>query len=424
MVPFIRRHVGVLWVFALLGLSTVGVTAQDETIQPSLRLIVSDDSGSITQEEAEARRLIFAAIEARFAGQYRYRMSRTATALQPEAYTAENDLSPYDVALFLRLSSRLDGTVRFDYDVWYRGSFVRSGEEELPVGDDRFSSVDLIADELTTVVGEQFDGFGRLRFTNTGFDHNYYVRIDDKPFGANVEEIDLPVGTYEIVIRRRDDGFSQVVGRRSITLRTDDFYEIVFRMERTPPPVPGYLRLTNPNERWRGIFTIRGSGIIPLDGFGDQEMKDGWSTTATALFGDVPFRGFVLGFEAGYLHYTATETIVDPAGDVDIDIEVNMTPVIGTLGLTIGPVSGVDFIARGGAGVAIYETQAEVEFMGMEIADERESRIDPVMNGTAEFGFGLSDHFRLSAQVAFLQIFGEDDPFSWIQLGIGIGGRF
>jgi hypothetical protein len=424
MEPFIRRQCGVLLVFILLGITAVGVAAQEGPIQPSLRLIVSDDSGSMTEEEAEARRLIFAAIEARFAGQYRYRMSRTSTSLEPELYTAETDLTPYDAVLFLRLSSRLDGTARFDYDVWYRGSFVRSGEEQLPVGEDRFSTVDQIADDLTEVVGAQFDGFGRLRFTNTGFDQNYYVRIDDIPFGANLEEIDLPVGTYEIVIRRRDDGFSQVVGRRSITLRRDDFYEIVFRMDRTAPPVPGYLRLTNPNERWRAIFTIRGSGIIPLEGFEDQEMDTGWSTTATALFGDVPFRGFVLGFEAGYLRYTATETIEDPFGDVDVDIYVNMTPVLGTLGLTVGPVSGVDFIARGGAGVAIYETKAEVEFMGTKIATERESRIDPVVNGTAEFGYGFGDHFRVSAQIAFLQVFGKNDPFSWIQLGFGIGGRF
>lgn len=424
MVPFFRRFATVLLVLALLPVVTVGLAAQDQTLQPSLRLIVSADSGSMTQEEAEARRLIFAAIEARFASQYRYRMSRTATSLAPEEYTAETDLTAYDAVLFLRLNPRLDGTVRFDYDVWHQESFVRSGEEELPFGEDRFSTVDRIADDLTEAVGAQFDGFGRLRFTNNGFDHNYYVKINDQSFGANVEEIDLPVGAYEIEIRRRDDGFSQVVGRRAITLSPDDFFEIVFRMDRAAPPVPGYLRLTDPNDRWRGIFTIRGSGIIPLDGFEDQEMDEGWSTTATALFGDVPFRGFVLGFEAGYLRYTATETIEESFGETDIDIDVNMTPVLGTLGLTVGPVSGVDFIARGGGGVAIYKTRADVEFNGTEIAEERESRIDPIVNGTAEFGFGFGDHFRLSAQFGVFQVFGQDDPFSWIELGIGIGGRF
>ena len=268
-VHFIRRYTTVILVLALLPVAAVGLAAQERAIQPSLRLIVSADSEAMTEQEADARRLVFAAIEARFASQYRYRMSRIATSLAPEEYTAKTDLAIYDAVLFLRLSSKSDGAVRFGYDVWYDGVFICPGEEELPFGEERFSAVDRIADDLTEIVGARFGGFGRLRFTNTGFEHNYYVRVNETPFGANVEEIDLPVGTYDIEIRRRDDGYSQVVGRRSITLSQDDFYELVFHLDRAAPPIPGYLRVTGPSKRWRGIFTIRGSGIIPFEGFED-----------------------------------------------------------------------------------------------------------------------------------------------------------
>lgn len=420
------RHLIVLLGTVLFATALSVHGADAPALQPRLRIVVSDDSGEITKEQSESRRLIFAAVEARFAGQARYLISRTTTDVDPEEFVEDEDVSPYDVVLFLRLNPRLDGTLRFDYDVWRDGAFVRSGDEELPVGEERFSRVDTLADGLTDAVGSLFPGFGRLRFSNTGYQTNYYVEINGIDAGGNIEEIDLPIGTYEVVVRRRDEGFSHVVGRSTIELRVDDFYEIVFALDRQPPPIPGYLRYTDPADRWRGIFTIRSSAVFPMEGFEEQQLSSAWSATGTALFGDFLFRGFLLGFEAGYLQYRAKETIdneIDLA-EIDVDIRVDLTPVMGTLGFTIGPVAGVDIIARGGGGIAIYRTTGTAEYLGVEVAKDSENRYDPVASGTFEIGFGLGKHTRLSIQTAYLAIIQENDRFSWIQIGLGLGGRY
>ncbi|MFA7567546.1 MAG: hypothetical protein WCY01_11005, partial [Alkalispirochaeta sp.] len=79
------------------------------------------------------------------------------------------------------------------------------------------------------------------------------------------------------------------------------------------------------------------------------------------------------------------------------------------------PVSGVDFIARGGAGVSLYSVDR---------TDNRENRYDPAFNGAIEFGFGIGKHSRLSLQTALFGIVRDDNFYSWLQLGVGLGGRF
>jgi len=247
--------------------------------------------------------------------------------------------------------------------------------------------------------------FGRLRFSNSGYDHSYYVYANGTFLGADIGEIDLPVGTYEIEIRRRDDGFSHVVGQRTVTLKPDDYVEILFSMDQAAPPVPGYMRLTNPSERWRGIFTLRGAGLIPMGGFESVTTKEAWAAAATALFGHVPFRHFVTGVEVEQLKFRATE-------EPGVDMDVQGTSVMGVLGLTAGPVSGVDFIARGGAGVSIYSVDR---------TDVRENRYDPAFNGAVEFGFGIGKHSRVSLQTGLFGIVRDGRFYSWLQLGVGLG---
>jgi len=422
-----RRMSGVRLGFFVLGVAFLSVafpTIAETPVQPSLRLVFSRDTADLGEDAFEARRLLFAAVESKFTAQRRYRIERETTEATPEEYVAATDLAAIDAVVFVRITSRLDGSLRSDFDVFSGEAFVRSGEDELPVGDDRFTTVDRISDDLTDAVASLFPGFGRIRFTNTGYPHNFYVTANGVDIGANIREIDLPVGTYDIEIRRRDDGFSQTVGHRRLVLENDDFFEVVFSMDRAAPPVPGYLRLTNPGDRWRAIYTIRGAGLIPLNGLEELSMEEGWSVTGTTLFGDIPFRGFTTGFEAGYLRYVGTVDSGDEFTDSEFSVSVDVTPLLGTLGLSVGPVSGVDFVVRGSGGIAVYRVTEEEQSGGTEDSDRRFNDIDPAFGGVAEFGFGLGKNRRLSLQAAIFGIVTEDDTVTWLQLGVGLGGRF
>jgi hypothetical protein len=431
-----RRNVAypVLILMFLLAAGTGGVAAQTAHPQPELLLVFGSDTEALNEAESEARRLLYAAVEARFNAQRRYRLSRTLTDLPPEQFVAEEDGkaetagSSGSAILFLRVTPRLDGSIRVDADVYHGGGFRASFEDDLPTGDERFPEVDRIANDLTDTVAALYPGFGRVRFTNPGYPANYVLRIDGLTIGSNINEIDLPVGSYEIEIRRRDDRFSHPIGRRTIRLGDDDFYEIVFSLDRTPPVVPGYMRLTDPTDRWRAIFTLRGSGLIPLNGIQDFTPTESWSATATALFAGIPFRAAVMGVEAGHVRLKGTvdtdDTDADPTGALDATLSVEMSPILGTLGLTVGPVSGVDFVVRGGGGVVLYRINEKVEFENTTVYDYQENRIDPAFSGTVEFGFGLGGNTRLSLQTAVLGVVSDGDIYSWLQLGIGVGGRF
>ncbi len=411
--------------FGLLMLvSLAPLSAQDEHVQPSLHLVFPERTAGLSVNEEEVYRSVLVTVEARFSAQRRYRLSRSFTGVDPEATISRRDFAEYDAVVFIGFASRLDGSLRGDYDVFREGAFLRSGDKQLVPGSTLFADADAFADEIASAVEGLFPGFGRLRFSNTGYPHNFYVYADGVFVGANVTEIDLPAGSYNIEIRRRDDGFSQVVGRRPVQLGNDDFYEITFNMSRSAPPVPGFMRLTNPNQRWRGIFTLRGTGLIPLEGFNHLDAEGAVSTAATVLFGHIPFRGAVIGFEAEHLWYSGTSDGDNSSGEPDIAVNVGGTTVMGILGLTVGPVSGVDFVARVGSGVMLYRVGEKAELDEIKLYQDDYQRIDPAFNGAVEFGFGVGTHGRLSLQTALLGVVREGDLYSWLQLGIGLGGRF
>jgi hypothetical protein len=247
------------------------------------------------------------------------------------------------------------------------------------------------------------------------------VYVDGTFLGANIDEIELLVGAYEFEVRRRDDGFEQVVGRRDIRLESDDYVELRFSLARTPPPVPGFLRLTDPNERWSALFDVRGSYVIPLEGFDFLDMDYGVGVMASALFNDVGVSGIVLGATAGHLYITGTDAEL---GEVSYDISA--TPAMGVLGLSVGPVSGVDFIVRAGGGMALTRYTATIQdTTGASIVEESDD-LFPAFEGVMEFGFGMWRNLRLSLHSSWFGVWDDttNELFSWIGVGLGIGGRF
>ncbi|MFP4211580.1 MAG: hypothetical protein ACLFR8_10085 [Alkalispirochaeta sp.] len=411
-------------VFGIMLFVVVLPATAETSIQPSLRLVFSRNTSDLGEDASEARRILLAAIESKFAAQRRYRIERETTDATPEEYVASTGLGSIDVVVFVRIASRLDGSLKSDVDVYSDGSFVRSGEDELPVGEDRFVIVDQISDELSDAVASLFPGFGRIRFTNTGYPHNYYVRANGVDIGANIREIDLPVGTYDIEIRRRDDVFSRTVGHRQVEVNRDGFYELVFVMDRAAPPTPRYFRLMNPDDRWNAIYMIRGATVTPIDGFDELSIDEAWSVMGTTLFGGIPFEGATVGIETGYLRFAGEPDDGDDESGTETSITVNVTPLLGTIGLTTGPVSGIDFILRGSAGIAIYGITVEETDGDIELSDERTSDIDPAFGGVVEFGFGVGKNRRLSIEAGLFGIITGGQIARWAQFGVGLGGRF
>jgi hypothetical protein len=408
----------------LTVLALVPTAAQDGHLQPSLHLVFPEGAATPAGDDGEVQQSVVAAVEARIASQRRYQLSRRFTSADPETFVSREDTAGYDVVVFVGFASRLDGSLRAEYDIFHDGGFLRSGERQLSPGETLFPDADAFAEEVTLAVEELFSGFGRLRFSNTGYPHNFYVYANGVFLGANLREIDLPAGSYNVEIRRRDGGFSQVAGRRQVQLGNDDFYEISFAMSRAAPPVPGFMRLTNPGERWRGIFTLRGTGLIPLEGFDELANDGAAAAAATVLFGHIPFRSAVLGFEAEHLWYSGRSEGDEFLGEPDLKITVSGTTLMGVLGLTVGPVSGVDFVARAGGGVMLYQVDEKADLYETRVYEDRYERVDPAFNGTVEFGFGLGRHGRLSLQTALLGVVRDGDIYSWLQLGVGLGGRF
>jgi hypothetical protein len=144
----------------------------------------------------------------------------------------------------------------------------------------------------------------------------------------------------------------------------------------------------------------------------------------TTLFGDIPFRGFTTGFDAGFLRYVGTVDSGDEFNSSEVTVTVQATPILGTLGLSVGPVSGVDFVVRGSGGIAIYRVTEEEDSDGTGDWDRSFNDIDPAFAGVAEFGFGLGRNRRLSLEAAIFGIVTDDNTVTWLQLGIGLGGRF
>ncbi len=399
------------------------VTGQDRTVRPRVVLVLGTAPASDTGTAAvEAQDLLETTIEGHLRSSLRYDLVRMRTSDAPETFVEKigrNEQLPsgVDAVVFARTAPRRDGSLRVELDLWREGRFLWSLESQLPLGRERFRVAVNLADSLESELAGSFPGFGRLSFRNTGVDHPYYVYADQVLIGANLRAIELPQGDWEIEVRRRDDGFEHVVGRRRVTLRDEDFQELTFRLDRDPPPVPGFLRLMDPTERWHALYDLRGAVMIPQAGFEDLEGT-GRGVFATALFNDVFFRGHVFGFEVGYITLEAEDTLV---GDMVLDLE--STSLMASTGISVGPVAKVDYIVRVGGGIAFSRTESSSDFF--DDSDEFvEIDYSPAFAGSMEFGFGFLRNSRLSLNISLHGIYENDEIYSFLGLALGLGGRF
>ncbi|MFW5827323.1 MAG: hypothetical protein ACOCU4_04490 [Alkalispirochaeta sp.] len=389
----------------------VAQTTSGSDLQPAVDLVFVAGMESLSDSDQRATALLFSAVEGAFRSQRRYRLSRTDTALLPD---------PADhPAAFVSVAPRRDGRLGIETDIWNGSEFTSSQVFDLPTDRDRFSVAEEVAQEVTAEIAALFPGFGRVRFSNSGYPASYYVYVDGEFLGANIDEIEMLVGSYEVEVRRRDDGFEQVVGRRDVRLAGDDYLELRFSLAQTPPPVPGFMRLTDPNERWSALFDLRGSYLIPLNGFEFLDTEYGMAVTASALFNDVLIPGLVLGATAGHLYTTGTDVEFG-----DVSYELSATPALGVLGLSVGPVSGVDFIVRGAGGMALTRSSASVPTPDGSDEALVSDGLSPAFEGVMEFGFGIWRNLRLSLHSSWFGIWEDDQIFSWIGVGLGIGGRY
>ena len=389
-----------------------GEVATLRAIQPRVILVLGDEVAGDSPVTREAQELLETTVEGHLRSALRYDLIRTRTGTTPEAFVAaradrRRASEEADAVVFARTAPRRDGSLRVELDLWRDGRFLWSQESELPLGRERFRVSAELAAELENELARSFPGFGRVAFRNTGVDRPYYVYVDGRLVGAGIKAIEFPQGTYTFEIRRRDEGFEHVVGRRQVNLRDDDFIELRFQMERDPPPVPGFLRLTDPADRWDALFDLRSAVMIPREGFTEFDGV-GYGGFATTLFNDVLFRGHVFGFEVGYVDFRPEMP------DSDETPRFESTSLMATTGISVGPVSRVDYIVRVGAGMALTRLTDTEVYTGS----------SPAFAGSMEFGFGFGRVGRLSLNIAYYGVQEDDEFFSFIGLGLGLGGRF
>ncbi len=396
------------WVAPLSG-------QESSSLRPAVVLSVVAEDDQLADSAIAARRLAASAIEGRIRSALRYRLSRTTVSGDLEGSQESWD-SADSAAILVRLAPRRDGSLRVELDLWYSGAYRWSAEEDLPDGNDRVILVDALATALERELAALYPGFGRISFVANGAPIDYFIFANGEYVGANLAATELLVGEYEIEIRRRDDGFEHVVGRSTIQLDRQSFYELVFRLEEIPPPVPGYLRLASPEDRWKRLFDISALYAIPF--LDDSEVVDMEAAIglATAAFNDVLFRGHLVGLQAGYIGTWYEED--------SISSQLDVTPVLLTTGGVLGPVAGFDALIHVGAGVAA--TASDFEYRD---ADGNRQRFDarggsPVFSGGLQFGYRIVGPLRLSSSVQTLVLVENGEPYVWLGFGVGLGARF
>jgi len=391
--------------------------AAQNSIQPAVVLAVFDDVGENRAEDLEARRLVTTTIEGRLRADRRYRLSRQAIEEDVDRFLsargADDDSS---AVVMIRLAPRRDGSYRVELDIWSTGDYRWSTEEELPTGDDRFLIADALAAELSRELGALYPGFGRIRFANTGADADYYVFADGRYLGANITAIELPIGTYDLEMRRREDEFEHVIGRSTIDVERNGLYELRFALGERPPTVPAIVRLSDPEDRWKVLFDVSSLYTIPTFEIAGDTDEQSVMGLATALFNDVLFRNHLLGFQAGVLSTWYNED--------SLSSELYVTPVLATTGFAIGPVAGVDLVFHFGGGLAA--TTSDFVYTDTDGIEQRfgGQGVTPAYIGTMQFGFGIYDPFRLSLTTTGFGVVEDGEPYTWIAVGLGVGARF
>jgi hypothetical protein len=138
----------------------------------------------------------------------------------------------------------------------------------------------------------------------------------------------------------------------------------------------------------------------------------------TGMFNDAPFRGFVLGLEAGHVFVAGRDQ------GSQSEIEYTATPLMGTLGLSVGPVGSVDFAVRGSAGMALTGGTIRPDHDSITTSSREYDGVAPTFGAIMEFGLGFLRAGRISLHASWFGILEDEVLYSMVGVGFGAGGRF
>lgn len=328
----------------------------------------------------------------------------------PEELVDGNRL-PADAAFafFVRTVPRRDGRARIEADLWSRNSgFIWSREFDLASEEAMIAEAIRIADAMHAALREAFGPVGRVFFVNRGASADYLVLVNGELLGVNVPFAAFAPGRYEVEIRRREAGFEFRVATHAVEVTPSEAVRLTFSMQERAPYVPAYVRLADPERRWRVGFAITSGAYLPF--VGDSHVADMMLVSlGTVQFNGVFGRNGVLALEAGH---SWLQNSVDEGFRYSIDT-VNL---LGSVGVLAGPIGGADFAMRVGGGIA----GSRFTLGGA----EESFSMHAVARGVIEFGFLVGRRGRISTGLASHVIIEGDRPYSWIGFFGGFGGRF
>ena len=419
----VRRRVGMAAIVIVVVFSVIVPAGAQSPLQPAVDVVFSHDS-DLTVEQERSADLLAGAVLGEFRSVRRYRLERLQTQTDARTYADSTGADqPFTSVAFFSLGPDDADTLTVEVSVWNGTARLSGFSATISPGSEGFGEAQAVAQEARRHVDALFSGFARLRFTNTGVPGPYYVYANGSLLGPNVVEIELRRGSYTVEVRRRDAGFEHTVARSELQLAEGDLVEVQFSLREDPPPVPAVLALIDPADRWRALFDLSANHLIALSGFDQFENVTGVSGMATVLFNDVGLRSLLVGLEGGYLLTNAE--LQDPLGP-SFDASLDSSHFLGTAGFSVGPVAGVDILFRGSAGVALWDTELEVpDPLGVGTITERSSlEVDPAYAGVMEIGFAAWGDSRVSLRTGWFGIDAGEEFFSWLTVGLGVGGRF
>lgn len=375
------------------------------TGRPRVALVFSstEDSGYLSILQTE--------VESRITSPVRYRIILRRDDRDPEEVVSD---LPVDAVLFLRLAPRRDGSMRVESDVWAGGSFVWSDEYEVETDDERFTVASRTVDEMVAALDGVFPAYATVEFENRGYDAPCEIFINGESYGASLVPVGLAPGTYEVLIKRRDDIFEYTVARYNLELLEDDYIRLVFGLDPVLPVVPGLRRFASVHDPWWRGIELNGGFLVPLEANGEVDQP---LTTSyiSILSKGLLFNANIWGIESGY-----TRTL--PGGDSsETRATVTGIPLMIFTGFQLGPVASIDFVLRFGGGLQLSYLQLDIYDADTDsVRSAGLESIVPVARGVFEFGVRMGKRGRFSVGVQESTVIEPGGVYSWI----GVQGSF
>lgn len=142
------------------------------------------------------------------------------------------------------------------------------------------------------------------------------------------------------------------------------------------------------------------------------------------MVNDVLFRGHVVGVETRHIWFPNADASQLSTRDVTIN------GIMATTGFTEGPVSAVDVVLRVSGGAAqvvvgaVEPGDGDGEDISSHFAAQGFEGFVPLVGASVEFGVGVAGPLRISAVFSWLGALESNTVYSFLSMGIGIGGRF